>query len=133
MFSDKCFLVNFAKLLKTTFQSTHPYDCFWIEYKCNNTKMIQINIKHNNILPHFIQFNELLLKTTRSSHLQMFFKIGALKNFAIFTGKHPCWNNFIKKRLQLRFFPMNIARFLRTVILQNIFKLGSHQTRNDNI
>ena len=27
----------------------------------------------------------------RSSRSQMFFKIGALKNFAIFTGKHLCW------------------------------------------
>ena len=39
----------------------------------------------------------------------MFFKIGVLKNFAIFTGNHLCWNNFIKKRLQLRFFAMNIG------------------------
>ena len=33
----------------------------------------------------------------------MFFKIGVLKDFAIFTGKHLCWSlpqNFIKKRLQ---------------------------------
>ena len=40
----------------------------------------------------------------RSSRSQMFLKIGALKNFAIFTGKHLCpslflWN-FIKKRLR---------------------------------
>ena len=45
----------------------------------------------------------------RSSRLQMFFKIGVLKNFAIFTGKrkHLCWSlflslkpcNFIKIRL----------------------------------
>ena len=48
--------------------------------------------------------------TVRSSRLQMFFKIGALKNFANFTGKHLCWNfllicscNFIKKRLQHRY------------------------------
>ena len=27
----------------------------------------------------------------RRSRLRMFFKIGALKNFAIFTGKHLCW------------------------------------------
>ena len=55
----------------------------------------------------------------------MFFEIGVLKNFATFTGKHalesllnkvaslkPC--NFIKKRLQHRCFPVNIAKFLRT-------------------
>ena len=28
---------------------------------------------------------------------QMFFKIGVLKNFAIFTGKHPCWSLFLIK------------------------------------
>ena len=33
----------------------------------------------------------------RSSRLQMFFNTGALKNFAIFTGKHLCWNLFLLK------------------------------------
>ena len=32
-----------------------------------------------------------------SSRWQMFFKIGALKNFAIFTGKHLCWTLFLIK------------------------------------
>ena len=27
----------------------------------------------------------------------MFFKIGVLKNFAIFSGKHLCWSHFLKK------------------------------------
>ena len=79
----------------------------------------------------------------------MFFKIGALKNFAIFrkitllespfnkvAGSIPpkiiskpmfpddsggikiC--NFIKRRLQHRFFPVIIAKFLRALILKNI-------------
>ena len=38
----------------------------------------------------------------------MFFKIGILKNFANF----PC--NFIKKRLQRRYFPVKFGQFLRT-------------------
>ena len=33
----------------------------------------------------------------RSSRLQIFFKIGVLKNFANFTGKHMCWSLFLKK------------------------------------
>ena len=33
----------------------------------------------------------------RSSRSQMFFKIGVLKNFAIFTGKHLCWSLFLIK------------------------------------
>ena len=51
------------------------------------------------------------------------------KNFAVFTSKHLCWRlfliklqtcNFIKKRLQHRYFPVNIAKFLRTSTLKNI-------------
>ena len=63
----------------------------------------------------------------------MFSKISVLKYFAIFTGKHLCWSlfliklslfnkvaglkpgSFIKKRLQHRCFPLNIAKFLRAV------------------
>ena len=54
-----------------------------------------------------------------------------LKNFAIFTEKHLCCSlfliclkacNFIKKTLQHRCFPMNIAKFLRTPILRNIWE-----------
>ena len=33
----------------------------------------------------------------RSSHLQIFFKIGVLKNFAIFTGKGLCRSLFLIK------------------------------------
>ena len=33
----------------------------------------------------------------KSSRLQLFFKIGVLKNFAIFTGKHLCWSLFLIK------------------------------------
>ena len=50
----------------------------------------------------------------RSSHCQMFFKIGALKNFEIFTGKHFCWWSLFLIKLQaFRCFPVNIAKFLR--------------------
>ena len=55
----------------------------------------------------------------------MLYKTAVLKNFAIFTGKHLCWNlffnnSFIKKRLQHRSFLANIEKFLRTPILKNI-------------
>ena len=32
-----------------------------------------------------------MLLTDRSSRSSIFSKIGVLKNFAIFTGKHLCW------------------------------------------
>ena len=37
------------------------------------------------------------LKKVKTNHLQMFFKIGSIKNFAIFTGKHLCWGLFLIK------------------------------------
>ena len=36
------------------------------------------------------------------------FKIGFLKNFAVFTGKHLCWS------LQHRCFPVNIVKLSRS-------------------
>ena len=36
-------------------------------------------------------------KKLKSSHLQMFFKIGSIKFFSIFTGKHLCWVLFLIK------------------------------------
>ena len=58
----------------------------------------------------------------RNSRSQMYFKIGALRNFVIFKGKQLCWSvlnkipglkacNFIKRRLQHRCFLMDIAKF----------------------
>ena len=34
---------------------------------------------------------------SKSSRLQMLFKISSIKNFAIFTGKHLCWGLFLIK------------------------------------
>ena len=47
---------------------------------------------------------------------QMFYKIDALENLAIFKGKHLCWRffliKFIENRLQHRCIPVNIAKCL---------------------
>ena len=40
--------------------------------------------------------------TIRSSRSQMFLKIGVLKKFAIFIGKHLCWCLFLIKLLGFR-------------------------------
>ena len=98
-FSDRCFPVNFAKLLRTpVLQSTS-----------------------GQLFPY------------RSSQRKCSEKVGVLKNFANFIGKHLCWglflinfpaglkvNNFIKKRLQHRYFSLKFAKFLRTPTLKNI-------------
>ena len=50
---------------------------------------------------------------------EVFMKKAVLKNIDILKRKlQAC--NFIKKRLQHRYFPLNIANFLRTPILKNI-------------
>ena len=65
----------------------------------------------------------------RSNLSQMFFKIGVLNNFAIFSGLDSLFNkvscleacDFIKKRLQHSYFPMNMAEFLRTAFFKEHF------------
>ena len=77
-----------------------------------------------------LQIGVKILKT-RSSHQKCSIKEAILKNFAIFTGKRPCWSLFLtklqtcyfmKRRLHHRYFPMDIAKFLRTPILKNIWE-----------
>ena len=74
-----------------------------------------------------------LQNTSRSSRLQMFFKIGVLRSLANFTGKHLCWSLFLKKlqvgglqlhqkRLQQIFLPVKFAKFLRTLFLTEHFQ-----------
>ena len=71
------------------------------------------------------------LDQSRSSHQGCCIKNTAHKSFAIFIGKHmleTLFNkatglqacNFMKKRLEYRCFPVNIAKFLRAPILKNI-------------
>ena len=48
----------------------------------------------------------------RSSRSQMFFKIGVVKNFAMFTRKHLCWSLFLIKMQAFGCFPVNIAKLL---------------------
>ena len=69
---------------------------------------------------------------SKSCNEQAFNKKDVLKNFPIFTEKHLHWSlfldenvdlqswNFIKERLQHRFFTVNIAKFIRTRVLENI-------------
>ena len=62
--------------------------------------------------------------------LAMFFKIGVLKNFAIFTGKHLCWKacHFIKKRLQHKCFTVNITKFKNNFFYRTPLVAASERT-----
>ena len=63
-----------------------------------------------------------------SNRLQMFFKIGVIKNFAVFIGKHMCLGLFftrvagLKKRLQHSCFPVNIVKYLKTAFFIEHFQ-----------
>ena len=83
----------------------------------SKTSIIYYQIKmHNGIM-------------NRSSIKKLFLKISQYSQ-----KKHLCWSlllnknagllswNFIKKRLQNRFFPVNIAKFLRAAVLENIWQ-----------
>ena len=71
-----------------------------------------------------ILLDTLFVGVFRSSHPEVFYKKGVIKNLAKFTGKHLCWSIFfkkvsghspatlLKKRLQHRCFPMSFAKFL---------------------
>ena len=55
----------------------------------------------------------------RSSHRRCSTRKGALRNFTKFTGKHLYQSLLLKKRLWHRCFPVNFAKFLKTLFLQN--------------
>ena len=59
---------------------------------------------------------------SRSSRPEVFYKKGALRNFAKLTGKHPCQSLFLiklfKKGLRHRCFLVNFPKFLRTPFLR---------------
>ena len=56
------------------------------------------------------------LSFVRSSRLQIFFKIGLIKNFVNFTGKHLCWSLLLRKfktDSNTDVFPWNFVKFLK--------------------
>ena len=64
---------------------------------------------------------------------EVFYKKAVLKNFSILIGKYLCSglfnqvaaleiSNFFKKRFQRRCFSLNIAKFLKKLVLKKIFE-----------
>ena len=103
-------------------------DSIWSPYTYANLTWLE-NI-NTNILFRFLFINFLgscnydslcsvakYFEISRSSHLQMFLKIGDLKNFAIFTGKHLCWSlnacNLIKKETSTQVFSCEYCEIFR--------------------
>ena len=78
----------------------------------------------------------------RSSHRRCSVRKGVVRNFAKFTGKHPCQSlffnevaglarNFIKKETLEQMFSCEFCKFVRTVFLQNTF--GGCLWKDENV
>ena len=97
---------------------------FFLFYKfvCTNLSQVELEILRNSST------------IFRSNHQRCSIKKAILKHFVILTGKHLCWGlffnkvashqacNLIKKRLQHRYFPVNIGKCIRIPILKHICK-----------
>ena len=68
---------------------------------------------YNTVIVITLNIKLFSFKNNRNSQWRCSLKEGVPKNF-------PC--NFIKKRLQHRYFPVKLAKFLRTSIFANICK-----------
>ena len=87
--------------------------------------MLKLNVFSIRFSPYLyaarIWLNFITSKAFRSSRSQMFYKLGFLENFAKFTGKHLCWNQFLIKLITC--FPMIFAKFSRTPIFYPPLKI----------
>ena len=98
-------------LTHTTHEPTHPccalhplhprYPRHLADSIDNNLIVHNLLINYLNLIKKLMQ-KQLLTSVLQNSCLrcsrsQMFFKIGVLKNFVIFTGKYLCWSFFLIK------------------------------------
>ena len=102
--------------------------CFYInsivlyDYDKNGARLLR-NVSWISTETFLMGNHVILFKCSRS---QMFYKIGILKNFVKFTGRHLSRSlifnkaaslrnaTLLKKRLQHRCFPVNFAKLLKT-------------------
>ena len=100
--------------------------CYGENRKNNLNNLVQLKYDGTFFVPENNNFTEIAI--LRSSRSQKFFKIGVLKNFTNFTGKHLCWNlfliklqaeafNFIKNIFHHRCFPVNFGKLVRSHFL----------------
>ena len=116
--SQFCCASKYLKMIFLNFFISFQFSVFFcIPYS--------VRMEKNSVFGHFSRRNR---GFTRSTCSQMFFKIGVIKNFAIFTGKQllqsllimlPKACNVFKKRLEQMCFSVNTAKRLITAFLQN--------------
>ena len=93
------FLIKVILLYAKVFLLCHAFDYLTVIVALYRSRLINLT---GFYMRRGLIIKELKTWTSfsfRSSHSQKFFKIGILKNFAIFTRKHLCWSLFLIKLL----------------------------------
>ena len=89
----------------------------WLQYRCLPMIFLTFfrttNLENLRTIISEVSKIDGVFKTYISSHRRCSIKKSVLKNFAIFTGKHLCWNAciFIKNRLKCGCFPVNVENY----------------------
>ena len=101
-------------------------EIYFKNYFLKNVSLLLIFFYRHHYIPYFIYSDcmyVMFVQYVQKEPLEVFFKKDVLKNFANFTGKHPCWSlffnkvtglrasSFIRKRLQHRCVPVKLAKF----------------------
>ena len=130
--SDETFNLNYPNwltlLITFSFELSHLNSNKFHRSFITSSYMLETeSLKHFLLHIHFCSIS-------KSSHQRCSINKAVLKNFVIFTRKSLCWSlifnkvasvrpaTLVKKRFHHRCFPVNIAKFLRTLILKNICK-----------
>ena len=92
-FWHRCFPVNFAKFLRAPFLQNSPGQMLLIWVRWVHSFSVNITLLWD------FDIETVAEKIFRSSHSQMFFKKGVLKNFTKFSGRHLWWSVFLIKFL----------------------------------
>ena len=73
------------------------YGTHWHNVISKGTPLIKDTTSQKDLTTYIHYCYIFVFWSTRSSRLQMFFKIDVLKNVPIFTGKYLCWSLFLIK------------------------------------
>ena len=101
-------ITKFKNYSQRTLSTSH---FFWGELVLSFWKILL------NLLFSLVACPKWMLARTRSSRSQMFYKIGFLKSFGNFTGKHLCWR--LQGDSNTGFFLWNLRNFQEHPFLQN--------------
>ena len=116
----RCFPVNYAKFLRSTFHRTPPGLLLSGNELQNLLKLLIqnsiIEIKKMRKRSKLVTESEYSL--IRSSRPEVFCKKNVLRNFKKATGKHLWQSLFLKKRVWHSCFSVNVVKFLRAPFFQ---------------